>query len=158
MRLHGAQAATFTELFAEVLHPVAPAESGRPEPGADLHAALTVPFEESMHGGERQVVVTRQDVCRGCHGRGAIRTPEGKCAPCHGTGKVKWARGHMVFTKACAACHGSPHAITPTVQPRDNMQAIQWQGHPGTIDTCTVCHDEQPDEKFPHSYFEEDDD
>ena len=104
---HGAQAATFTELFAEVLHPVAPADSSKPEPGADLHAALSVTFEESMQGGERQVVVTRQDVCRACQGRGAIRTPEGKCGPCHGTGRVKWARGHMVFTKACAACHGS---------------------------------------------------
>ena len=104
---HGAQAATFSELFAEVLHPLTSTESGRPEPGADLHAVLTVSFEESMKGGERQVVVTRQDVCHACRGGGAVRTPEGKCAPCHGSGKVKWARGHMVFTKACAACHGS---------------------------------------------------
>ncbi|HYT75195.1 MAG TPA: DnaJ C-terminal domain-containing protein, partial [Vicinamibacterales bacterium] len=29
------------------------------------------------------------------------------CAPCHGSGKVRWARGHMVFTKSCAACGGS---------------------------------------------------
>jgi len=104
---HGPQAATFTELFAEVLHPLAPVDSGRPEPGADLHAALTLAFEESMQGGERQVVVTRQDVCHGCRGRGAIRTPEGRCGPCQGSGKVRWARGHMVFTKACAACHGT---------------------------------------------------
>jgi molecular chaperone DnaJ len=104
---HGAQAATFTELFAEVLHPISPTDDGRPEPGADLHAALTLTFEESMRGGERQVIVTRQEVCHACHGQGAIRTPEGRCAPCHGTGKVKWARGHMVFTKACAACHGT---------------------------------------------------
>ena len=41
---HGAQAATFTELFAEVLHPVGPGDRGRPEPGADLHATLTVSF------------------------------------------------------------------------------------------------------------------
>jgi len=104
---HGAQAATFTELFAELLHPVPGGDPGRPEPGADLHAALTLTFEESMHGGERQVVVTRQDVCSMCRGAGAIRTPEGRCAPCHGSGKVRWARGHMVFTKPCAACDGS---------------------------------------------------
>src|SRR4051794_33112781 len=47
---HGPQAATFTELFAEMLHPVASHDSGRPEPGADLHATLTVTFEESMAG------------------------------------------------------------------------------------------------------------
>src|SRR3954470_3860038 len=104
---HGMQAATFTELFAEVLHPMAAGDAGRPEPGADLHAALTISFEESMHGGERQVVVTRQDICSACRGAGAVRTPEGRCAPCHGSGKVRWARGHMVFTKACAACQGS---------------------------------------------------
>jgi molecular chaperone DnaJ len=104
---HGSQAATFTELFAEVLHPVPPADAGRPEPGADLHATLSIPFEESMHGGERQVVVTRQHACGMCRGAGVIRTPEGRCAPCHGSGKVRWARGHMVFTKPCAACHGT---------------------------------------------------
>ena len=84
-----------------------PPDTGRPQPGADIHATLTVPFEDSMHGAERQVVVTRQDVCGGCGGAGIVRTPEGKCAPCHGTGNVRWARGHMVFTKSCAACHGS---------------------------------------------------
>jgi molecular chaperone DnaJ len=104
---HGAQAATFTELFAEVLHPVPGADTGRPEAGTDLHATLALSFEDSMHGGDRHVVVTRQHVCGACRGAGSIRTPEGRCAPCHGSGKVRWARGHMVFTKACAACHGT---------------------------------------------------
>ena len=26
---------------------------------------------------------------------------------CHATGSVRWARGHMVFSKACAACAGT---------------------------------------------------
>src|SRR5204863_2824705 len=46
----GAQAATFTELFAEVLHPVMSPDTGRPEPGSDLHAAITVSLEEAMRG------------------------------------------------------------------------------------------------------------
>jgi molecular chaperone DnaJ len=104
---HGPQAATFTELFAELLMPPSAADTGRPEPGADLHAAVTIDFEESMRGVERQVVVTRQEVCRTCRGTGSVLTPEGRCAPCHGTGKVRWARGHMVFTKSCAACQGT---------------------------------------------------
>jgi len=104
---HGTQASTFTELFAEVLHPIGAPDSGRPEPGADIHATISVPFEDSMRGGERQIVVTRQEVCAACRGAGSIRTPEGRCAPCHGAGKVRWARGHMVFTKSCAACKGT---------------------------------------------------
>jgi molecular chaperone DnaJ len=104
---HGAQAATFSELFADVLQPVMSPDTGRPEPGADLHATITLTFEDAMRGVERQVLVTRQDVCGACNGAGHVRTPEGRCIPCHGTGKVRWARGHMVFTKSCAACHGT---------------------------------------------------
>lgn len=102
----GAQAATFSELFAEVLHPAADSVA-RPEPGADLHASLTVPFIEAIRGARRQVVVTRQDVCSACSGRGHVRMPEGRCGVCHGKGKTRWARGHMVFSKTCGACGGS---------------------------------------------------
>ena len=104
---HGAQAATFSELFAEVLHPVGPAGSGRPEPGADLHATLAVTFLEAMRGVERQIVVTRQDTCATCRGMGQVPTAEGRCAPCHGSGNVRWARGHMVFSKPCGVCGGT---------------------------------------------------
>ncbi len=103
---HGSQAATFSELFAEVLHPVVP-EHGPPSTGADLHAVLTVTFEESIRGVERQIVVTRQVTCAACAGTGRIRTREGQCHECQATGKVRWARGHMVFSKACPECGGT---------------------------------------------------
>ena len=90
-----------------MLHPVPPPNAGRPEQGADIHAAVTVAFEEAMRGVQRQIVVVRQDVCAGCGGSGAVRTMEGRCGPCHGSGKVRWARGHMVFTKSCTACEGT---------------------------------------------------
>jgi molecular chaperone DnaJ len=104
---HGPQAATFTELFADVLHPVRPGEVGKPEPGADLHATLAVSFLDAMRGAQRQVVVTRQDACSRCQGTGLVSTPEGRCGQCHGTGKMRWARGHMVFSKPCDACQGT---------------------------------------------------
>ena len=105
--VQGAQAATFTELFAEVLHPVFPADAGKPEAGADLHATLAVSFTEAMHGVQRQVVVTRQEICLACRGTGTVSTPEARCVPCHGSGSVRWARGHMLFSKPCAACAGT---------------------------------------------------
>jgi len=104
---HGAQAATFSELFADVFLASNAGDTGKPEPGADIHAAVTIAFDDSMRRVERQVVVTRQDICSACRGTGAVHTPEGRCAPCHGSGKVRWARGHMVFTKSCAACNGT---------------------------------------------------
>ena len=105
--VHGAQAATFSELFADVFLSPGAGGAGKPEAGADIHAAVTIAFEDSMRGVERQVVVTRQDVCSACRGTGSVHTPEGRCAPCHGSGTVRWARGHMVFTKSCAACNGT---------------------------------------------------
>jgi molecular chaperone DnaJ len=103
----GAQAATFSELFADALHPPAPAGQGKPEFGADIHASITIGFAESVHGIERHIVVTRHVACAACEGAGLVRTPEGRCAHCHATGKVRWARGHMVFSKPCAACGGT---------------------------------------------------
>jgi molecular chaperone DnaJ len=102
----GAQASTFSELFADVLHPIPGSGSARAEVGADLHAALTVSFAESVHGVERQVLVTRQVVCGACVGRGEVAVTESACRQCQGSGQVRWARGHMVFSKACAACGG----------------------------------------------------
>jgi molecular chaperone DnaJ len=102
----GTDAATFSELFADVLHPTAP-EEDKAEAGADLHATLTISFEESLRGVNRQIVVTRQVSCSACAGAGRIRTPEGRCPYCQATGKVRWARGHMVFSKSCAACAGT---------------------------------------------------
>lgn len=102
----GPQAATFTELFAEVLHPAAP-DQGAAERGADLHASVTLTFDEAMRGAQRQVVVTRQVACAQCRGAGQVRTPEGRCVHCQATGHVRWARGHMVFSKPCAACAGT---------------------------------------------------
>jgi molecular chaperone DnaJ len=104
---HGSQAATFTELFADVLHPVPPHDHGRPERGADLHAALTVEFVEAIRGVERQVVVTRQVPCSVCGGTTQVRVSEGRCAQCQGSGSIRWARGHMVFSKSCAGCGGT---------------------------------------------------
>jgi molecular chaperone DnaJ len=102
----GTDAATFSELFADVLHPVG-RDTGDAESGGDLYAALTVSFEEAFRGVDRHVLVMRQVLCGGCAGAGRVRTPEGRWAHCNATGQVRWARGHMVFAKACAACAGT---------------------------------------------------
>ena len=105
--VHGPQSATFSELFADVLHPVPRENRSQRESGADLHAAVSLSFEEAFRGVERQIVVTRQVPCGACEGAGEVMTAGGNCPHCRGAGEVRWARRHMVFTRECAACGGS---------------------------------------------------
>jgi len=106
--------------------------------------------------------------CQDCHGdmsdvANPARQPwldEPRCESCHpGYGEnhntlYRFSTGHGGVY--CQACHGSQHAIYPTLEPNDNIQSIMLQGHAGTVDTCTVdtctvCHTRVPDEdEGPH--------
>ncbi len=114
----------------------------------------------------RGVHLARGVECIDCHGDmtavgSTSRTPwidEPRCSDCHSRpgfdfeepGKLyKDSRGHGGIL--CMTCHGSPHAILPAVTEADNRQAIRLQGHPGRLDTCTVCHTSTPSEPFFHS-------
>lgn len=103
--------------------------------------------------------------CTDCHGGMAevgdpTRTPwvdEPRCDDCHNRPGFEFEQPGTLFRDAkghsgvhCYACHGSPHAITPTVTDQDNLQAINLQGHAGVIDTCAVCHSTPPDDPFFH--------
>jgi len=101
----GYRASTFSELFADAFAGATPGT--RSERGADLHVTVTLTFEEAARGGRRSVPVTRLEKCAPCRGQGFLAAPDMACAYCDGTGHVRGARGHMVFTRACAACGGA---------------------------------------------------
>lgn len=116
----------------------------------------------------RDVMYTEGMVCQDCHGSMTQvaqsiengRRPwldEPKCGDCHGAdyaeepGKLyRESKGHGGLY--CSACHGSPHVIFPSANPRDNVQNIELQGHSGTLDDCTVCHTIIPTGDGPHGY------
>src|SRR5918998_1020861 len=47
--------------------------------GADLHQDVQLGFEEALHGTQRNVTVTRREVCRTCAGTGRTRAVTGSC-------------------------------------------------------------------------------
>ncbi len=121
-------------------------------PGQDTRCLRDVHYERGM-------------ICTDCHDSmtavaDAARRPwidEPQCSSCHQRAGFDFEQPGTLYRNSkghgnvhCAACHGSPHAITPTVVAADNIQAIGLQGHAGTIDTCTVCHIKRPDEGFFH--------
>lgn len=98
--------ATFGDLFAEVLTDRGGRAPGSAR-GADLHQAVQLAFEEALTGSQRAVVVTRRETCRACAGTGRTRVSAGACHLCQGTGALRSVRGHMVFSRSCAACGGT---------------------------------------------------
>jgi hypothetical protein len=104
--------------------------------------------------------------CKDCHGDlPAValalqngRKPwleEPKCSSCHiakyaeETGKLyRHSFGHGGL--ACEACHNSPHAILPTIQPKDSLQVMRLQNSGGPLGKCSVCHTKRPTAPGPH--------
>ena len=117
---HGPQAATFTELFAEVLHPAPAADDGRPEPGADIHARVT----RAVRGRDaRRRAAGRRDAA-GC--RAARAAARARCATAGGA--VRAVPGHAArsagraatwcSSKSCAACDGTGRQRSQRVRRR----------------------------------------
>jgi hypothetical protein len=84
-----------------------------------------------------------------------LQEPQCGNSTCHGNNYAeepnklfKNSKGHGGLY--CSACHGSPHAITPTREANDNLQAITIQGFSGPIRKCSVCHSINPTGAGPH--------
>jgi hypothetical protein len=135
--------------------------------GAVGKAALADNFCYNCHPGPatqclRDVMASRGMTCTDCHGSmdmvAANPSPwlnEPRCDSCHTDPNYKqdqplyrMSTGHGGIR--CAGCHDSPHAIAESSQPNDAIKFIAWQGHAGTLDTCTVCHATEPTEPGPH--------
>jgi len=131
--VNGADAPTFGDLFADVFSQrETRGGAGAPERGVDLHQTVTLEFEEALRGGQRAITVTRQEHCHTCHGLGRLPVNETRCLHCHGSGVVKSARGHMVFSKACAQCGGTG-AQRQTACPNCGGQQVEIRTEPLTI-------------------------
>ncbi|MBI4329631.1 MAG: molecular chaperone DnaJ [Chloroflexi bacterium] len=83
----------------------------RARPGADLQSALTLSFEEAAFGIEKDVLVSRRDLCSRCRGsRAEPGTQPVRCPVCKGAGQVRRAQqsvfGQFVNISTCPRCHG----------------------------------------------------
>lgn len=103
--------------------------------------------------------------CTDCHGDmvdvgNPLRNPwvdEPRCGSCHTRPGFQFEQPGTLYRNSvghsriqCAACHGSPHAITPATTEVDNLQATSTQGYPGVISNCTVCHSQGAPGPFFH--------
>ncbi len=109
----------FADLFEEIFgFGRAWGQTSRPRPrrGRDLQVTLTLEFEEAVFGTEKEVQVTRNEVCHTCQGTGAAPgTRPQVCPTCRGSGRVRQTRttffGTMVQETACPSCGGTGQII-----------------------------------------------
>lgn len=102
---------------------------------------------------------TNDGNCAACHGDlqqvastiASGRVPwvtEPACVTCHNTtagvetNDVLYRNSTGHGNLYCSACHGSPHAMYPSREAKDNFQPKQYMGNPiKTIGSCGVCHE-----------------
>lgn len=87
-----------------------------PRRGLDLSQTLVLTFEEAIFGVDKEIEITRDEVCSTCRGSGAEPgTQPVKCSTCDGRGEVRQVRqtilGSMVQVTTCPTCGGKGEAI-----------------------------------------------
>lgn len=87
-----------------------------PRRGADLQYKVELTFEEAVFGVEKEIEITRDEICSTCNGSGAEPgTSPQRCGSCGGSGEVRQVRqtilGSMVQVATCPACNGQGEVI-----------------------------------------------
>lgn len=81
--------------------------------GASKKMNLTISFEESVKGTEKEAFVTNYISCSDCKGSGAASAAAvKKCSRCQGSGTVHQSRGFFSMSSACSSCRGQGKTIT----------------------------------------------
>jgi len=88
-----------------------------PRRGKDLYYALTLEFEDTASGVDKDIEITRDQECERCNSSGAEpgTSPE-TCSTCQGRGEIRQTRqtflGSMVQVTTCPECRGAGTVIT----------------------------------------------
>ncbi len=79
--------------------------------GNDIEAQIKISFEDAVFGTEKDLEITKPDVCKRCSGKGA--EPGSQiitCKTCQGSGEIRQVRntilGQMSTASVCPECHG----------------------------------------------------
>ncbi|OGO17815.1 MAG: molecular chaperone DnaJ [Chloroflexi bacterium RBG_16_50_11] len=79
--------------------------------GDDLKYNLKVTFEEAALGCEKEIEITRTEVCANCRGtRSKPGVQPARCPSCDGSGQIRRVQrslfGQFINTAVCSDCHG----------------------------------------------------
>ncbi len=110
-------AGSIFEDFYEFFSGAAASARRAPRRGADIRARVTLTLEEAAMGCEREIEVSRVEICSECQGSGARPgTQPVKCAECNGSGRVQHTQqtifGRFTNVSPCPRCEGEGRVIS----------------------------------------------
>lgn len=105
----GAGEFDFEDIFSNIFG--GQTRTARKKRGRDISIDIEIPFEESIFGTERRVLISKISVCEKCQGIGAEPgSTTHKCSACDGTGNVHETKrsflGSFTSVKECSKCFG----------------------------------------------------
>lgn len=111
----------FEEFFGFGMGGSRRARPNAPRRGADISQTITLTFEEAVFGAEKEIEISRDELCSTCRGSGAEPgTSPARCPTCGGRGEVRQTRqtflGAMVQVTTCPTCNGTGEVINTPCQ------------------------------------------
>ena len=90
---------------------------GGPQKGSDIYTEIPITLEEAFNGCEKEIKITRSEICPTCNGSKSKPGIEPEtCPTCKGTGQIKEVSntflGQMVNVRPCRHCGGTGKIIT----------------------------------------------
>ena len=88
-----------------------------PRRGNDLRYKITISFEEAALGCEKEIEISRVEVCSTCQGtRSKPGSQPTRCTNCDGSGQIRRVQrslfGQFINTTVCNQCHGEGRLVT----------------------------------------------
>jgi len=107
----------FGDLFGEMFNVGGQQRASRQVRGDDLRYDLTIDFQESIFGTEKEIRIRRLEACETCKGSGSTsgRGPV-TCPQCHGRGQIRYQQGFFSVARTCNACGGRGSIISDPCQ------------------------------------------
>ena len=107
----------FGDIFEAFFGGTSTASRQSPKRGGDIRSHISVLFEEAALGAEKEIEISRTEVCVTCRGtRSRPGTQPGRCPECNGTGQIRRVQrsifGQFVNTATCGQCRGEGTLIT----------------------------------------------
>ncbi len=121
----------FGDIFEAFFGGTSTASRQSPQRGAELRYQVAISFEEAALGVEKEIEISRTEICESCHGtRSRPGTNPARCPECNGTGQIRRVQrsifGQFVNAATCSQCRGEGTLVT---DPCPDCKGTGYQKH-----------------------------